>query len=446
MFWFSENEKKFSKVLGILSIHLIEKQHSNMSSNEPFENIYAIFSQFSIVKFEIPCISQRLCHVNIHLSDGTALNYENVEVGEINQHRSLDCATSCFLDCDTPDCDENDMKSVTERLAECELECGKPVLMPDFVTYLASLFVSYDIQSLWMLSEEPGVHQFWFDHFKSKEFKYIFYLETDRRQLNASSFFVLSSHLLANCDKTKKVFRGQVICRFQKHEKRADFDFLQKLVHQNIERVNEICENEYFVFVQTDEYKETLSNVLPETSKRQIFLDVLSGLEFLNRNNVCHGSIKETNIACNGVCWIVTDLVGNPRNEPWKKKNEFRSPYETPNDPKNDLWTLIWIIMKTYFNLDKREFEEMGKFKYPFNGEADARLNGTPIGQTLKMLLLGKLCDNDYGTVRQILETISEKDHFDEKEFYLEQEWFSEVIDMDVQKIEEQLIHLEIEK
>lgn len=388
----------------------------------PFEYIYKIFSRFRISKFECVSVFEGFCQVNIHLTDGVVLQCENLDFDETIP---------------------NSFGNLTERFTADELECGTPVLIQEFVQDLTNWFSSECCRCVWILTAEPGVHQIWFDFFHPMDLRFVFFLETDRQRLNASSFFALSDKMWEKDDKTKKVFRGQVICRFLKEKKRPDFEFLQTLVHPNIERVNEICENDDFVFIRTDEYTTHWSNDLPDDDKHHAIDDVLSGLEFLNQHNVFHGSIQENNIAWNGVSWIITDLMGKPR----KTINEFRSPHETPNDPKNDLWRFICIMIERFFHFGHGEFD-------PLHSKTDARLNETLIGQTLAKMQSRKLCDADYQIVRQIFQTFPRADdmvfseqyfpHVDNV-FFHHSTVFEEQFDhVDVQMTADQMVLLEI--
>ena len=321
--------------------------------NPPFDSIYQIFIQLNLV------------NVRVDFENGFFLvSVLKPEEQKLVVHLDKTKST-CVSTCD----DQLDQD-------KCQL----------FIE-LVELFVKNGIQKVWFVETSfPGIQKLGyikvgFDHpFDPKRWTDVL---VDGNILTSGSCFEIGTYFGERQYDWKILFCGKIYCRFSKERQRDDFWRLQSLDHPNIEKIFDICKtDETKIHYQTDKYIQTFTEYLAgndNTAKGllKIFLEILSGIECLRKNDMFHGRIHENNIAWNGTNWLLID--------------SSKVKQTTDGDqPISDLVDIILTFLIASFNLERKKFFTIVDiyFRYPFNTETDEELMKTDCGRKLKDLLL----------------------------------------------------------
>jgi serine/threonine protein kinase len=142
---------------------------------------------------------------------------------------------------------------------------------------------------------------------------------------------------------------------------------VETLVHKNIERIlYSYDDGKYWKCWITPLFVTKLKTVWEEQTYmkfdiKKIFLDLLSGLQYLHSNNFIHETIHEDNLAFNGTNWYISGILQPEKlgelasaamaTCSLKSRRQSLCSSSTPI-PFDDLWQLILMYVITYYGFN----------------------------------------------------------------------------------------------
>ena len=174
----------------------------------------------------------------------------------------------------------------------------------------------------------------------------------------------------------KRLYQDDVFRKISRRGTRHDFMKLLELDHPNIETISDIYENKdgEFFFKISKKEKTSEENV---SKFKEACLDVLSGLEHLRDENICHGAINLKSVAWNGICFVITDLVRDDDFHIPETSDYFISCIEKKQKkPMFDLLQLAWMVSKSLFNVKENDPQNIALFKRMFSTQIGSVLLG----------------------------------------------------------------------
>ena len=207
-----------------------------------------------------------------------------------------------------------------------------------------------------------------------------------------------------------------------------EVDILRKLDHPNIIKIYEFFEDSKFMYIimelaQDGELFDKIENVhhFSERKAAEIFLQILSGVNYLHKNNIVHRDLKPENILFDNEILKIVDFGTSKVYTQKKKMNECHgTPYyiapEVLNesyDEKCDVWSCGVIL---YILLSGMP---------PFNGKDDDEiLNAVMKGKyTLDISEFRKVSNQAKNFIKKLL-TYNPKDRITIQQA-IDDEWFS---------------------
>jgi len=170
----------------------------------------------------------------------------------------------------------------------------------------------------------------------------------------------------------RSVVTDLVVNRLESIRVKEDCDLLLQLNHDNIEKIlyNGYTQD-FFIWI-TPLFVTKLKTVWVRVEQfrvynvKQMFLDLLKGLEYMKSKNVASGVIHEDNLAYNGESWYISGIINSNKegesmsgcyiSSSLKSRrcmisNRFNT-LEKEYIPEDDLWQLILMYVITYYGFN----------------------------------------------------------------------------------------------